>query len=591
MSEQPLASSQIFSGLEPVTLDKLRAAAQEINYARGEAMLKQGDKASDLYFIQAGRFKVVVDGERTVAHLDAGEVVGELAFFAGGNRTADVIAMRDSRVLKITRLSYEAIAAEQFELPQLLLKLVAERLAQTTSRTGAIQRKTARVIGLLPVGGSKFPQELTSRIQMAMQSVLGETRTVLVADQTSVGVDGYAEWLAEHERQGGYILVNCRGDEQWQTLASRNVDALLLLAERDADAQVGVLEQQASQLLSEHHRNILVLRPSSKQAITNTDKWLANREVGLHHHTAWDSDTDFLKLARFLTGRANGLVLAGGGALGCAHLGAIAAIQKAEIPIDFIGGASAGAAMAGAIATGKSTTDTLDEMEEMFVAAKALKRLTIPVHSLLDPSEFDHQLRSRYGSLDIADLPTLFFAVSTNLSTSAQHIHRRGPLWHAIRASGSLPTILPPFIDDEGNVLVDGGVLDNLPVSVMNSLKQGPNMAIALDSLDELWHSEARYHQVRSRSKLLRDIVLRRKPKNGFPTLFETTQRAMVVTSRMASKDIDDEDTLVITPPRLEGMQILDWHRGRELAIQSEQFVADFISANPARFNKLKNPG
>ena len=128
-------------------------------------------------------------------------------------------------------------------------------------------------------------------------------------------------------------------------------------------------------------------------------------------------------MARFLTGRAVGLVLAGGGALGCAHLGVVQALREANVPIDFIGGASAGAAMGGAIARGMSVEETLDQMEAMFIKEKAMRRLTLPLYSLLDPTVFDAELRQRYGTQDIADQPIAFFGVSTNLSTNGLHIH------------------------------------------------------------------------------------------------------------------------------------------------------------------------
>ena len=217
-------------------------------------------------------------------------------------------------------------------------------------------------------------------------------------------------------------------------------------------------------------RTLLLVRDTASQPIANSGEWIDPRSPKLHHHVALDSDDDFAKVARFLTGRAIGLVLAGGGALGCAHLGVVQALQDARIPIDFIGGTSAGAAMGAAIAQGLSVAETLDQMEAMFVKAKAMRRLTVPLYSLLDPTVFDAELRQRYGTKDIADQPIVFFGVSTNLSTNGLHIHRRGPLWECVRASGSLPTILPPFIDSEGNILVDGGVLDNEPFAAARDL-------------------------------------------------------------------------------------------------------------------------
>jgi len=109
-----------------------------------------------------------------------------------------------------------------------------------------------------------------------------------------------------------------------------------------------------------------------------------------------------------------------------------------------------------------------------------------------------------------------------------------------------------------------------------------------LDALDTQWFSQADYSQVRGTGALVRDLMLRRKQNAPFPTLFETTQRSMVVTSRMASRDIDDENNIVVTTPRIPGMQILDWHQGRELAALAEQHMSDLIGAQPTTFAPLK---
>lgn len=586
MNKDNRLAQQLFSDLPDEALQALQSAAKFIQVARGEHIIKQGETAQNLYFIESGRFKIVVDGTRTVAHLDSGEVVGELAFFAGGKRTADVIANRDSTVLKVTREDYNKISEQHPQLPQVLLKLVSERLAQSTQRTTAIQGRLPRVIGFMPIGEHSIPSDFLDRLARSVQTTLAEQDSVLIVNSQSVGnISNYPEWLAQKEKESALVLVDCRGDEQWSQQASRNVDALLLVAHSESQkTQMANSERTASELLAPQYKQLVLVRDHTDSAIKPSAAWLDQRDLDLHHHLALDNEWDFARVARFVCGCAQGLVLAGGGALGCAHLGAIQALQDANIAIDFIGGTSAGAAMAGAVATGQSIAETLDQMEIMFIESGALKKLTLPVHSLLDPSEFDHQLETRYGTTDIADLPLNFFAVSTNLSTSSQHVHRRGPLWEAVRASGSLPTILPPFIDSEGQILVDGGVLDNLPVATMQSIKPGPNIAITLDALDSQWFSEAHYHQNRSRGALLRDLVLRRKPEAKFPSLFETTQRSMVVSSRMASKQIDEQSTTIITAPKIEGMQILDWHRGRELAEKTRDQVAKQIESGELVF-------
>jgi NTE family protein len=236
--------------------------------------------------------------------------------------------------------------------------------------------------------------------------------------------------------------------------------------------------------------------------------------------------------------------------------------------------------MGAAIAQGLSVAHTLDQMEAMFIHARAMRRFTVPIHSLLDPAVFDAELEARYGNADIADQPINFFAISTNLSTNDLHVHRRGALWHAVRASGSLPTILPPFIDAEGNILVDGGVLDNVPVVTMRALKSGPNIVVTLGEAGQVWRIKAAYQSLRRRGQLIRDLLLRRKADSDFPSIVEIMQRSMVVASRIASRSMLREGDILLTPPIVQGMQILDWHLGRKQAEQAARYVAEQIAVN-----------
>ena len=82
------------------------------------------------------------------------------------------------------------------------------------------------------------------------------------------------------------------------------------------------------------------------------------------------------------------------------------------------------------------------------------------------------------------------------------------------------------------------------------------------------------YGDIRGRWSLLRDVILRRKRKAEFPSIVEIMSRSMVVASRMASKEMLGEQDILVNPPIIHNMQILDWHLGRELA----DMAADYIS-------------
>lgn len=89
----------------------------------------------------------------------------------------------------------------------------------------------------------------------------------------------------------------------------------------------------------------------------------------------------------------------------------------------------------------------------------------------------DRLLLEAYGETDLADLARPFFAVSTNLTSGKIEVHRRGLMRRAMRASIAIPGLLPPIVID-GQVLVDGAVLKNLPTEVMRQMHSGPIIGV-----------------------------------------------------------------------------------------------------------------
>ncbi len=156
-------------------------------------------------------------------------------------------------------------------------------------------------------------------------------------------------------------------------------------------------------------------------------------------------------------------MLGGGGARGFAHLGVLRALAEAGVPIDWVGGTSIGAIIAALVAQGVSPDEALGRCREHF---QALKDPTLPLVSLLAGRRIRGRLDDAFGTLAIEDLPLPYLCISTNLSRAAQAVHERGPVAPALRASISLPGILPPM--RLGNDLhVDGGLVNNLPIDVM----------------------------------------------------------------------------------------------------------------------------
>jgi len=582
MSNQFLAV-EAFAKLSPEALEALSEAAETQRIKGGDVLVRYGEEADALYLVSAGRFNVQLPDGRIVAEVEAGEPVGELAFFSGGTRTADVRATRDSEVYSLAREDYEKVAAQYPELISTILATVAKRLAATTGAAKSLEAKPGRVLALLPCGEAQLPDGFAEKLTKSLRKY-DEPRLVRRADMPE-GLKpedaSFGSWIAELEQSAGRIILRAsREDDGWNRAIARNSDDVLLVAPLyDRRPELSELETYALPLFQKGNRQLMLWRPQEAKGIEGATRWLAHRDVKLHHHVPLDSIAAFDRIARFLAGKANGVVLAGGGALGCAHLGVMQALLDSGIPIDYYGGTSVGAAAAGAMAKGLTAQETLTQMEEMFVKNKAMRRMTIPVHSLLDPRVFDAELKERYGTQDIADLPYNFFGVSTNLSTHGIHVHTRGPLWEAVRASGSLPTILPPLITRVGDILVDGGVLDNIPVGIMRELKAGPNVVVALRTdVGARWEVEATYEDVRTPGKIARDILFRRKPERAFPSLVEIMSRSMVVASEGSVEQNLAQADAMLVPPIPADMQILDWHLGQKVSEEAAEFTTQEIA-------------
>lgn len=370
-------------------------------------------------------------------------------------------------------------------------------------------------------------------------------------------------------------------------------DQLLLVAPAaDIDMvppQPSRAEIHAAGLFLPSHRAMVIVRSTADTPITATARWLERRDLNVHHHVALDDRRDFSRLARFLTGSAVGLVLGGGAALGYAHVGVARALQEAGEPIDFVGGTSVGAAMGAAMALGAAPDEIIDITEEIFVKNRAMGRITIPIYSLLDHKVFDSSLRKAYRGVSIEDMPLNFFAVSANPTQDDAYIHRRGAIWEAVRASGAIPGVLPPFITREGDVLVDGAMVDNLPVSVMHDLKSGPNVVVRLRRRQP-WRVSGNYETFPSRMSLWKHLIFRRR-NASYPSLATVLLRGMSMTSEhRLEQRAEDPDDLIFVPRGTEGIGLLEWHKGRQVADDAYRHMSSLLD-NAGGLRALIQPG
>ncbi len=234
-----------------------------------------------------------------------------------------------------------------------------------------------------------------------------------------------------------------------------------------------------------------------------------------------------------------------------------------------LGGTSVGAAVLGGFAM-RLTPEEVDlATHDVFVTSRSFKRFTFPRYGLLDHIPFDEALQRQFRGILIEDAWRPYFAVATVLDGSGQGplLIRRGPFWQAVRASGSLPAVLPPVFTDDGRMLVDGGVIDNIPLQPMKALKSGPNLVVHFGARGKQQRFEVDYASIPGRWRLVRQMLTpagRRKLAGGAEPR-STCWRA--VPGMHQSPDLLPVGPLdlVLTVPALPGANFMDFDRHVEV--------------------------
>ncbi len=476
-----LASLDLFKNVESDALKDLIASMEFLFLGGGDTLIRQGEIDSTLYILWHGRMRVFV-GEATVAEITVGQVVGEIALLTGQPRTATVKATRDSTLLKLTAATFKKFEKIHPEGVLEMAKMAIKRLIGHPRQI--MPGENVSTIAIAPAGSSNphpFLIRLVQELEKTKSTLLvnkervnkhfgKEIAEVGLHDPDNVKINN---WLNQLESEWGFLIYETDAEmSPWTERCLRQADLLILVAEETASKELNSIEQK---VLTENNQvatpciDIVFLHPEKKAE--GTSLWLEKRPLDNYHHLRLHSEEDFARLIRFFTGKAFGVVLNGGGVRGFAHSGVLKALDELQVPIDFIGGSSAGALVAAMYA--RYDAKTAVEICKYKDLGRASSDYTLPLISLLRGKNLSDIYHRIAGELMIEDCWTRFFCVSTNVTEGKLEVHEKGLIWVALRASTSLPGIYPPVFDEKGDMLVDGGILDNMPVSVMRRLLGG----------------------------------------------------------------------------------------------------------------------
>jgi NTE family protein len=453
-ARKALRKIPILADIDAKQLNDLASAVDRQHVPAYEWLFHLGEPSDAIYVIDSGRFAAVGADGQVIREMAAGDSIGDLGVISESVRSAGVKALRDGVVWRIAAETFSEVLANT---PQLQLAMVRAMARMLRDSRSANVSSAPRVIGILSAGYA-----VAAPVVDAIATRLGSygsiavvappvEKTAAVAAHADL-VEAFAETLDRAERSHDWVLVVAdRGSgELWRRHVVAQSDRLVVLVDQAEPPEArDRLDAQG---------------PVHLITLTEPDPGWWDLLVPVSHHPG--DDDGIAALARRIAGRSIGLVLAGGGARGLAHFGVYEELTRAGIVIDRFGGTSAGAIAAAAFAQGMDADEATEAAHRFVGNGSPLGDYTIPAIALTRGTRIERLIGEFFGGSLIEHLPKGFFSVSADMITGEQIVHRRGSLSLAVRASISIPGLIPPVQYGE-RLLIDGGLLNNLPADVM----------------------------------------------------------------------------------------------------------------------------
>ncbi|MDY6924063.1 MAG: patatin-like phospholipase family protein [Pseudomonadota bacterium] len=550
----PVRSDRLEDALHRIFEGGKNTRASWFALTGGETLFAEGDEADTLYLVRSGRlgvFRKDPAGDRPpqfVGVIRPGEPAGEMAMLAGTVHTADVVALRDSEVLALPRDAFFDAARTQPDLMVELSRLMIQRARDRRSGGGE-----PSVFGFI----SARPRPIRAFVERIAAAIEAGGFSCQVIDQTALS--SASDWFSRVEDAHDYVLYVAEMDEPaWAALCARQVDRVfvvgngLMAPPNRPLPHAGVLDAQ-------RRTDLILLRDPRMTNPANTGVWIDAISPGRWFQAVEGDQADAERLGRVIIGSAVGVVMSGGGARAYSHIGALKALREAGVPIDFVGGASMGAVIAAGPAMNWSQEELEARIRKAFVQSDPLSDLAFPMLAMTRAHKVDRLLLEAYGDIDLADLHRPYFAASTNLTSGKLEVHRRGLMRRALRASIAIPGILPPVVID-GQVLVDGAVLKNLPAEVMRQMNSGP--VIGIDMSETRGVDAEMIEHPPSIWRLIATGAWRRGP----PIVSILMRSATLTTD--ADLESSRAATDLLIQPTPDGLDIRDW-KGFEPGVEA----------------------
>lgn len=561
----------------------LEADLEWVELASGETLFTQGDPGVGVYLVVSGRLRLERTrpagaagqqepaASRVVGEVAPGESTGETSMLLGSGRTATARALRDTRLVRVPL----QVAERHAPFMTRLARVVADRSQRREDgrgrgrppRTFALLGLTddaplaevaaGIVDGLAEQGGAEIVDRRAIQRAFDLPDVAdaarGEAAALVLGD-----------WLDRQERAHAHLLYVT--DDRWTPWSERCVrqaDRVVLVADTASQGTPEQVAKRVRALAPDTPIELLLLRPDEVATPSGTAAWLDRVGPHAHHHVRLGDPGELRRAARRIAGKGRILVLSGGGARGYVHIGLLAAIEAAGVEVDAVAGTSMGALVGGAYAMSRSA-GFAEASARRFGDPKRIVDRTLPIVSIARSRGLSELLREMFGDALIEDVATPFFCVASNLSRAEPWLLDRGPLWRAIRGSSAIPGVFSPIVDD-GDLIVDGGVMNNFPVDLARErFGDGPLIASNAYGRERGGQRYAFPDELSGWSVLAQRLLPRSRRTLTVPSILSTLTKATGLNSHFLMERLGQGADLLVRYPT-DGVGSLEFDRVDEL--------------------------
>ncbi|MBW9233741.1 patatin-like phospholipase family protein [Leptospira santarosai] len=582
-----LSSVELLFHLNKATLSNLESRMEWLVIPGGKVLLEQGDVGDSMYILVSGRLSWTVrsKNEEILAQgeLGKGDIIGEMSLLSGDKRSATVVALRTSQVVRISREDFRMSFANSSEALFQITGTIVHRLG--TERNQVYRKaNSVRTVSVFSLDSTGSSEEFFGSLRNGLRNF---GKTILVdydifskrfggfyknsRKENAYRIGDLVNWFYDLEKNYDKLIFKTDiHNPGWRETCFRQSDRILILI--DPSGPIVPDYEEINSMLPEGIQKELVFWIDSGFAAWKRIESILQKFPSISHSIVRRGvSEDFGRLSRRLTGKSIGVALSGGGAKGFAHLGLLKCFEENDIPVDMISGTSAGAIMGGLFAMGLGSSDILPLIRNFWLDRNILGDFTFPFVSLVRGKRYSNAIHEFFKDRNIETLPIPFYAIACNLTKAERKVFDRGLLWKAVRSSTSIPGIFPPF-SENGELYVDGGLLDNLPGSILK--ERGAGILISVDlggggQIDKDWM----YHnllgpqylgEAPSFFNLLFHHLKRKSLKTKYTGFAEIMMRSLMLSSKNSQNRTRNSSDLYIELP-VGGYSTFDWDQFQKL--------------------------